>query len=699
MSLDNFYALRKNFIILGLTGKMQAGADKFAKLLTQDSLDINYFNFMDEFQSCYSKISDSESRKVRRLKDFFSYKENWIKFDVIEYKNVILLFLLNDCYDVDKNTFINQICNKICELGNIKKFKNPRFGNSISLANGSEHFIKNEFKETLNSKWYLINNINLSNNSLLENLLNNNGGSTTDNDFFFQEKFMSFANEFFKSLDSFSIYLRHVLIHDLSHYLRRFGVLKISTLKKGLEKQEANEHENLDNIYCIAHVINRLIKIHRKSKKDKAHIIIDRLKNSYEMMYFREKYSGFYMVVNNRNEEQRINDISKKIDYFSYSEKDNNLKYINILDETEYKTSAFKKGGFASFDVENCVQKSDYHIWYDEKFDLLSTYSDEKVEKLDKTNELYIYQPYFIQVLKLIALIQQPGLITPTYPERVMQIAYNAKLNSGCISRQVGAVVTDKNFSIKGIGWNDVPVGQVPCSNRDLRDFKLEERQEFTNFERGKTDHMYSDGESFRKKLIRDYEIKEEELEKNLNGRPCAYCFKTFHNLYEGKENQVHTRSLHAEENAMMQISKYGGQGLQGGNLFTTASPCELCAKKAYQLGIKNIFYIDLYPGISRHHILEGGKNNPLMFQFQGVLGKSYQKLYEPFMAIKDETLLRSNIRPTETVKETVKETAKQIQEIIHATLIEDHKNPNDFDKIKDNPVLLNEITNLLKKI
>lgn len=28
MNLENFYSLRKDFVIIGLTGKMQAGADK-----------------------------------------------------------------------------------------------------------------------------------------------------------------------------------------------------------------------------------------------------------------------------------------------------------------------------------------------------------------------------------------------------------------------------------------------------------------------------------------------------------------------------------------------------------------------------------------------------------------------------------------------------------------------------------------------
>lgn len=91
-----------------------------------------------------------------------------------------------------------------------------------------------------------------------------------------------------------------------------------------------------------------------------------------------------------------------------------------------------------------------------------------------------------------------------------MQIAFNTKLNSGCISRQVGAVVTDAHFSVKGIGWNDVPVGQTPCSLRDVRDYEANPNDlpEFTNFEKGKTQVKYADGETFQQKFLRDISVE-----------------------------------------------------------------------------------------------------------------------------------------------------------------------------------------------
>jgi deoxycytidylate deaminase len=94
---------------------------------------------------------------------------------------------------------------------------------------------------------------------------------------------------------------------------------------------------------------------------------------------------------------------------------------------------------------------------------------------------------------------------------------------------------------------------------------------------------------------------------------------------------------LHAEENAFLQASKYGNSEIIGGQLFTTASPCFLCAKKAYQLGMKRIVYIEAYPDISNEQVFDIGTNEIEMVHFRGAIGLAYQKLYEPIFSYKDE--------------------------------------------------------------
>ncbi|PUB29453.1 deoxycytidylate deaminase [Elizabethkingia sp. YR214] len=698
MSLEKFYELRENFIILGLTGKMQAGADKLVEILATDQLSNQNKKFLNEFSDKYKIISNSEAIKYRRINDFYNYEKNWKEFKVIEYKDVVLLFILKHCYAEDINKFATNISNWIIELGTIKSDSNLRFGSNQGIAKGSKGFIKGNFKNSISSNLAKFDTKQLKKVFKKENELSS---VLKNNNIFFSDEYQKFTELFFNKLDSFSIYLRHKLIHLTSYHLRKYGTLNLS--------ESENPQDRLKDIYIIAEVINAIIKCHRNNNDGKAHIIIDRLKNSYEMLYFREKYSGFYMISLNREDDSRYKSIERKISKISnkYTTRKDNLDLIKKLDQTEYSVSEFKKGEFEGFDIENCLQKSDYHIWYDDKYSKIKFYDNFKKEgnkllynekELEKTNQYYVYQPLLLQVLKLTALIKLPGLITPTYPERIMQIAYNAKLNSGCISRQVGAVVTDKNFSVKGIGWNEVANGQTPCSSRDIRDYSSSSSTKdngYTKFELGDSNHHYKDGKSFHDKMLDDIKKISSNLDNNLKGRSCSFCFKSHHNAYEAKENQVHTRSLHAEENAMLQISKYGGQPLLGGNLFTTASTCELCAKKAYQLGVRNIFYIDVYPGISNDQILNNGTNIPNIFAFQGAIGRGFNKLYEPFMSQKDELFIRTEFKPTVSQKEQ----ASQVQHIIGSKIDKGSKQLKEYlDSIKDDPEILEKLVNLLQK-
>ncbi|WP_185151219.1 hypothetical protein [Elizabethkingia anophelis] len=696
MSLEKFYGLREDFIILGLTGKMQAGADKVVEILASPNISEQNKEFIKEFPKIYKTISNSESLKYKKIGEFYNYEANWKEFKVIEYKDVILLFFLQYCYNDNKDIFAKNIIDLIIKLGTIHENENERFGSKKGISNGSMEFLENEFQSSL--RHHLQNfsaNIEIFRESDLARVIKGNN-------IYFSQEYQNFAQFFFSKLDTFSIFLRHMLIHIASYRLRLYGNLDVNVSE--------NNTDRLRDIYKVAEVINSIIKAHRNHNEGKAHVIIDRLKNSYEMLYFREKYSGFYMVSLNRDDDSRYESIKHKIGSISNARTsvEDNLKRIKELDQKEYLVSEFKKGEFESFDIENCVQKADYHIWYDENYSDINFYDDFKLQgdgdlyykdlKLEKTNRFYVYQPLLVQVLKLTSLIKLPGLVTPTYPERIMQIAYNAKLNSGCISRQVGAVVTDQNFSVKGIGWNEVGNGQTPCSSRDIRDYRDStdiNNNGYTKFELGITNHKYKDGKSFKDKMLEDISKVTTHLEDNLKGRTCSFCFKSHHNDYEAKDNQVHTRSLHAEENAMLQISKYGGQPLNGGNLFTTASTCELCAKKAYQLGIKNIFYIDVYPGISNDQILENGSHKPNLFAFQGIIGRAFNKLYEPFMSQKDELHIRTKFKPTVTQKEQ----ASQIQHIIGSKINKVSPELKEYlDNIQNDPSIIEKIVDLMEK-
>lgn len=236
------------------------------------------------------------------------------------------------------------------------------------------------------------------------------------------------------------------------------------------------------------------------------------------------------------------------------------------------------------------------------------------------------------KMIRYVSLIMNPGLVLPSPVERCMQLAYTAKLNSGCISRQVGAVITDAEYHLLSIGWNQQPEGQIPCSYRDLCSLYYHWSPEaYSDYERDDQDQI--------QKRIKDPVTKlldKPDCPLILQGKLPAYCFKDIYNSIMGNENQVHPRSLHAEETAFLNLKQYSAQG---GILFTTSSPCELCAKKAKYEGIAKIYYIEPYSGISLKHVLNIGskESRPQMLLFTGAIGRAYMQLYTPLLPKKDE--------------------------------------------------------------
>ena len=359
--------------------------------------------------------------------------------------------------------------------------------------------------------------------------------------------------------------------------------------------------------FTLAKKIKNIVKdLHEENKlsRKKTLIVIDAIRNPLEAIYFQDRYTSFFLVAVSCDDSERKQRLRKQ----NYNDDD-----IEILDKQEYQNRDLNKESTYSIqDIQGCLQRADIYI-----------------SNPDEQNVVSEFKSLTNQILRFVSLMKRPGLVTPTAFERCMQVAYTAKLNSGCISRQVGAVITDPNYSVKSIGWNDAPHGQVPCNLRNRFDLiNGKDQLAYSTFE--KNDYEFVT--FFSKRNISYIPIKNDQ-----SGRNISYCFKSEYNAFKNKDNQVHTRSLHAEENAFLQISKYGGIGIEGGNLFTTASPCELCAKKAYQLGIKKIFYIDPYPGIAMSHIIDGGTCKPDLILFSGAIGRAFHRLFTPIVAYKDE--------------------------------------------------------------
>lgn len=84
---------------------------------------------------------------------------------------------------------------------------------------------------------------------------------------------------------------------------------------------------------------------------------------------------------------------------------------------------------------------------------------------------------------------------------------------------------------------------------------------------------------------------------KNCNEGGCARCWNKVHGdgaVKTGTQLEECTCS-HGEENAIVQAS-YHGVSINGSTLYTTFSPCLMCAKMCINSGIVEIVYADEYP-------------------------------------------------------------------------------------------------------
>ncbi len=372
-------------------------------------------------------------------------------------------------------------------------------------------------------------------------------------------------------------------------------------------------------------------------------VVIDSIKNPFESTYLKARYSSYYLTAIYTDETERYNRLEK-------SDKSLTLQEIQTIDTIEqlkeFKKLFNKYKRDKELDDENSMLSKAVLEQLTDKLkrdDLVKIlpFITQNVEQCIESADIFINNHNDNQqnlslkkkLVRYISLIMNPGLVLPTPIERCMQIAQAAKVCSGCISRQVGAVLTDSQYRIRSIGWNDVPFGRVPCIYRDMQEVKQHWNLEaYSDFENDDTDE-------FQKYISQDSRIEQAGEVMRRKGKRIPFCFKDVYNAKTGSKNQVHPRALHAEERAFLSLADQGGVSIEGGYLFTTSSPCELCTKKLCFMGVSKVYYVEPYSGISSKHIMCDGieGRRPIQELFTGALGRAYTYLYTPIISQKDE--------------------------------------------------------------
>ena len=239
------------------------------------------------------------------------------------------------------------------------------------------------------------------------------------------------------------------------------------------------------------------------------------------------------------------------------------------------------------------------------------------------------------QLARLVDLITFGKIIRPTPSETGMFQAYGAKMQSACLSRQVGAALLDSKGNIVSTGTNEVPRAGGGVYGGSFYDY--DDPENFSDHRCATTNRYCSSNrnqdeiiniiiDSIPQLRVTDDKV---ELAKQLKKTPIGKLLEF-------------SRAVHAEMDALLSAARTGATTV-GTRLFVTTYPCHYCARHIVSAGVDEVQYIEPYPK-SRAITLHGDAitsspgnwTAPSIANFTMVNGKKMKSkvLFRPFTGV-----------------------------------------------------------------
>ncbi len=307
--------------------------------------------------------------------------------------------------------------------------------------------------------------------------------------------------------------------------------------------------------------------------KDKnENYVIESIRNPAEIKYFRDKYPEFILI-------------GVFADY--------EIRWERVKDSYH--------GSKDQFDVDEQKDKGNYEPDHGQKisdcfFESDLILSNNEAISCEGPNEApnEAYNDMQAKIKGYLMALNDPSHSSPTLKETLMAAAYTTGRRSKCIKRKVGAVIADKFDRIISSGFNGVPRGLQECRPSIGRCYRDKKRGEL--------------GERLGRELKAPQEIDATSVVKK-NVKLLELC-----------------RALHGEESAILNLVGRGVD-LEGSAIYVTTYPCNLCANKIVQVGIKKVIYFEPYPVEEAKQIFKAGgvESEP----FEGVTFRAFFKFFQ----------------------------------------------------------------------
>lgn len=251
-------------------------------------------------------------------------------------------------------------------------------------------------------------------------------------------------------------------------------------------------------------------------------------------------------------------------------------------------------------------------------------------------DEVYKKHVYLLEQLSKGATPREPG---PSVDETMMTVAYCESARSSCVKRKVGAVISAGGGQLVSAGHNDVPEGAQPCYRdpaygwcaRDLIQERAAKELRFCP-RCGDKIEVHATCASCGRELTAfakrcPYCRADAAVEYSCPG--CrAEVFQEFlpGGPASGGKLLDMCRAIHAEEYAILNLTRSGTPTPPGAVMYTTTFPCNLCANKIVAAGIARVVYAEPYVTREAHAILKG--KDIQVDRFRGVKSGAYFRMY-----------------------------------------------------------------------
>jgi deoxycytidylate deaminase len=260
----------------------------------------------------------------------------------------------------------------------------------------------------------------------------------------------------------------------------------------------------------------------------------------------------------------------------------------------------------------------------------------------------------YIEPIKNYATERKIVPTRPTIDEFCMTMAYTASKMSSCLKRQVGAIIVQESKAqnedntnkdekhllmpcIVSSGYNEVPLGSSKCLYHE--DYQMCYRDYLQQNFAQAIKYCPTCGLKIELKIkchqcgreFSEYRKYCSECRNELNIKYECKCGKEVFKVFIPGSSQSPgkmldmCRSLHAEEVALLNLVR-NNVASSDLILYTTTQPCNLCANKIVNSGIKTVVYSEPYTTKESEEIfIKGGVKTK---RFEGIKSSAFFKLY-----------------------------------------------------------------------